>query len=845
MADRSHKKLKEIFNAALEKEPGEREGLLSEECGDDVELRQEIEALLSVYENSESFMEEPLVGDLSEKNYLKEGQKIGHYEIIERIGKGGMGEVYLARDKQLNRRVALKILSPALTGDPERLKRFEQEAFAVSALNHPYILTIHEFGQEAGGTHFIVTEYVKGETLNRYLAGHTPDLSEILDIAIQVSSALTAAHEAGVIHRDIKPENIIVRPDGFIKVLDFGLAKLTDERKLTEADTKSPTLPLIRTDTGVVMGTAPYMSPEQVRGLETDARTDIWSFGVVLYKMLTGNLPFRGENSGDVIAAILKTEPENLTILPHEVKGIVRKCLRKRKTKRYQKTGDLVTVLKASKESIGIKQKKEHSSSPNREEPETKILKVTTADGNTRLKTADTEVRKKSIKNYYPYALIILLISAIGYWYYTSNMSETKQIRSIAIMPFVNVSGDVNVEYLSDGMTETLISKLSRIPNLSVKARSSVFRYKGKKIEARKIGETLEVEAILLGRLLQRGEDLILNLELVESSTENVLWSENYNRKMDDLIILQGEIAKNVFTELKVITTGEKEKEFIKNPTSNIKAYQAYLKGRANWNKRTNEGLEKAIEFFREAIEYDPTFALAWSGLADTYPMYPTDRPTPPEDMEKARLAAKRAMELDPNLVEAYTSLANINGNHNYNFAESERLFKEAIRINPNYPTAHQWYSVILTKWGRHDEAISEMRVALKLDPLSRIINLNMIWTFRYAGKFDEAIDQAKKAINIDPDFSKYYDQLARTYALKKMYAEAFKSYLKAYELGGRRAEFLTGLRKSYQEGGWKEFEKFRLEDMLKNNANPYKIARQYGKQRDKENALLYLKKEL
>jgi serine/threonine protein kinase len=482
---------------------------------------------------------------------------ISHYRIVSKIGAGGMGEVYLAKDTKLDRRVALKILPEEFAQDAERMRRFVQEAKSASALNHPNIIIIYEVG-DTDGAHFIATEYVEGETLSRRLRGEPMSLRSALEIATQIASALQAAHNAGIVHRDIKPDNVMIRPDGFVKLLDFGIAKLTEKTR-EPIDEEAATAISAGTSPGMIVGTAGYMSPEQARGKQVDARTDIFSFGVVLYEMLTKRHPFEGENAMDVIGSILHKEPapirQLLPEIPQDLERLINKTLRKDREERYQTAKDLLIDLRDAKQELEVQSRLERTSPPNREEPNTQIITATTPDAPHATSSAEylvSEITKR--KRGLAVGLVVFILASIGlgYWLLGNRTAPAKQIESIAVMPFVNESGNADVEYLSDGMTETLIGSLSQLPNLSVKARSTVFRYKGKTTEAKTIGKELNVQAILNGRVVQRGGQLTLSLELVDAITENVIWSRQYNRKQTDLVTLQGEIARDVSNKLEL-----------------------------------------------------------------------------------------------------------------------------------------------------------------------------------------------------------------------------------------------------------------------------------------------------
>lgn len=802
---------------------------------------------------------------------LEKNTTISHYKILSEIGKGGMGEVYLAQDTELDRKIAIKFLSDEFSKDSEKLNRFIQEAKAASALNHPNILTVYEIGTTED-TRYIATEFIEGETI-RDLLGKKDSipLNKVLKVGIQVAEALSAAHQAGIIHRDIKPENIMIRKDGYVKVLDFGLAKLTETKEKDKISLEGETKALVKTNPGVVMGTVSYMSPEQAQGQETDARTDVWSLGVVLYELLAGRVPFEGKTINHTIVSILETEPKLLENVPDELQRIVRKTLTKEKENRYQTARDLLIDLKNLKRDLDIQGELERSIVPNKEEVTEKVgenetqvynaksIEETKAESGGLQTQNETKVTnassleyavKQAKSNKFASAIvgIILLsiLSAIAYFAFFSISSDA--IDSIAVMPFTNGSDDQDVEYLSDGMTETLISSLSNIPNLSVKARSSVFRYKGKEVTPKKIGEELNVKAVLLGRVVKRDQDLTLNLELVDARTETVLWAEKFNRKMKDLVSLQSEIAKDVSNKLRLkLTTADQEK-VIKTHTANSEANQFYLKGRFHWNKRNPKDFEKAAEFFTQAIEKDPNYGLAYTGLADTYalmPLYSSAKPK--EYLPQAKKAALKAIELDDNLAEAHASIGQILQYFDYDFENAAREYKRAIELNPNYPDAHQWYDELLGASGRHDEGIAEIKKALKLDPLSLIANRQLGMNLMWARRYDEAITQLKKTLELDPNFAPVFHPLSDSYVAKGMYSEMVQNTLTAGKIVGMEPEWMEKLKDAFEKGGWKKFQQVNLEYGLlekKNVQYPTGVlAYFYAGVKDKDKTMEHLNK--
>jgi eukaryotic-like serine/threonine-protein kinase len=724
-----------------------------------------------------------------------------------------MGEVYLAQDTKLDRKVAIKFLHEELSKDADKLGRFIQEAKAASALNHPNILTVHEIG-EVDGKNYIATELIDGKTLREHLSyKEALPLNTILKIGVQVSEALSAAHQAGIIHRDIKPENIMLRQDGYAKVLDFGLAKLSEPRPVGiatgSAGSEDATRVQVNTTPGMVMGTVSYMSPEQARGKETDARTDIWSLGVVLYEMLAGKVPFTGETINHTIVSILEKEPLLLANVPAELQRIVRKSMTKDVDMRYQSARDVLIDLKNLRRDLDIQGELERSVIPNRaattesaNENQTQVYSgssvaatssgqaaathsVTTSSSS--LEYAVTQAKSHKLATAIIGLLLLGVISTVGYFAFVSRGGSTKQIRSIAVMPFVNASGNADVEYLSDGMTETLINSLSQVPNLSVKARSSVFRYKGKEIDPKTVASELAVQAILTGRVIQRGDQLTLSVELIDGQTENTIWGNKYERKGSDLVALQSEVARDVSSRLKSKLSGAEAAKVEKSYTASPEAYQFYLKGRFSWNKRTGASLKQAAEFFKQAIAQDPNYALAYSGLAETYSLFSSYSIASAKDsMPQAKTAAERALELDDSLAEPRAALEMYFSYYEFDRAAGEREIRRAIELNPNYATAHQWLGHdVLTPTKRFDESLASLRRAEELDPLSPIIGSNLGDALLYSRRYDEAIAQYKRTLSLDPNFAVAYFGLSTAYWQKGMSADAVTEIRKYIELSG------------------------------------------------------------
>ncbi len=778
-------KAKELFDAALKRSPDERLRFVDENCNGDEAVRREVESLLANAEDAAGFLEQPVVGEVAEaivgnKEELLVSQSLSHYKIIKLLGEGGMGEVYLAEDTRLHRQAALKILPDYSSGNHQHIERFLREAQTASALNHPHICTIYEINDD-GDTPFIAMEYVVGETLDKKIKTQL-EPNQILDIALQVADALAEAHAHGIVHRDIKPANIIVTLRGQAKVLDFGLAK-----KIV-VESEDETQQLI-SQAGMIIGTASYMSPEQARGKEVDARSDIFSFGVVLYEMIAGKPPFAGENAMDVIGAILHKEPVPLSEaeIPKELRRLVEKCLRKDREERYQTVKDLLVDLKDVRQELEFQNKLERTASPNREESKTQIINAATTDAPQT--TSSAEYIAGEIKNHKIgfVVLSVLILAAIGfgYWFFANRVTNATPIESIAVLPFVNESGSADVEYLSDGMTETLISSLSQLPKLNVKARSSVFRYKGKDTDARTIGKELNVQAILNGTVVQRGQDLALHIELIDTQTESVLWSADYKQPMANLVSLQSEITRDVSSKLKIKLTGADERKLAKNYTANTEAYQLYLKGLYYWNKFPSKEYEKSRDYFQQAIDVDPTYALAYSGLAGYYGFRVNNGLVPPNEWLKSEAAAIKALALDESVGEAHISLAAARMYYYRDWVGAEREFKQAIELSPNYSETHQLYGSYLIIRGRSVEGLAERKKALELEPLSVRLNRNMGRAFYWTRDYDRAIEQYQKTLELDPNDDFTHELLGYAFEQKGMQKEAVAEWSKALTLTG------------------------------------------------------------
>ena len=698
-------------------------------------------------------------------------QQIAHYRILSRLGTGGMGEVHLAEDTRLGRKIALKILSSEFVADADRIRRFEQEARAVSALNHPNILVIYEIGHEHD-IHYIATEYIEGQTLREKLQHGKLNLCATLDIAAQIAEALQAAHNTGIIHRDIKPENVMIRPDGYVKVLDFGLAKLTLLRNadfgsrsseteiLTDSSPNNPQSQIPNpqfTNPGVVMGTAHYMSPEQARGLQVDARSDIFSFGILLYEMIAGVKPFTGQTMTDVLAAILRAEPlplsQHVPSLPAELDGYIAKALCKDCSTRYQTISELLNHLKR------LRQRMEFAD-------QTTVILSSDINLSSRLSSTPRKTHTR------------------------------KAIDSLAVLPLINASDDPNLEYLSDGITESIINNLSKLPKLRVIPRSTVFRYKGQTVDPQEAGEELGVRAVFTGRIIQVSNAIILKAELIDIANQSQLWGEQYRHQNKNIFTLEAEISEDISEKLRLRLSGEEKKKLVKRYTKNTEAYHLYLKGRYFTNKRTPEWIKKGIEHFQQAIDLDPNYALAYAGLADSYAFLAssTGGYAPREIYPKAEAAAQKSLELDDTLGEAHSTLGFYYLLFAWDFAAAKREYKRAIELSPNYANAHDGYSFYLKATGQHKAAIQACKRAQELDPLSLFATLSLGWAYYFARDYEAALTQTRKVLEMDANFGFAHWHAGKVYLQTGQFTEAVKSLRQALNLVGGTPPFISFL---------------------------------------------------
>jgi TolB-like protein/Flp pilus assembly protein TadD/predicted Ser/Thr protein kinase len=749
---------------------------------------------------------------------------IGHYRIKQKLGSGGMGDVYLAEDLKLHRSVALKVLPADVAGDPQRRLRFLHEAHAASVLNHPNVSTIYEVG-EADDTVFIAMELIEGKTLTQVRESRTCEIDEVIDIAMQAADALDEAHSRGIVHRDIKSANIMLTPRGHVKVLDFGLAKLRADADVKDEDTR------IKTSPGLVIGTPSYMSPEQALGRAVDHRSDLFSLGIVLYELIAGRLPFEGATTTETIQKITNSQPDPIARFnysaPPELERIVRKLLEKDPERRYQSAHELLVDLKNLK----------------RDTNSGEVMKPAKP-------AAAPIVSRKALLAGAGVLAILAIAIAIGVLMTrrAGGPAPAAGIDSIAVLPFVNTAKDPETEYLSDGISESIINNLAGISSLRVIPRSTVFRYKGKDTDLAEIAKELDVRAIVSGRVLQRGDTLSVQAELIDTESNAQIWGGRYEKKLVDALALQKEISDEISAKLRPGSTQVASRN-APAMTDNAEAYQLYLKGRYHWNKRTGDGIEKALDYFQQAVAKDPDFALAHVGVADTYLIMEqySDRPAA-EGTDKAEVSIRRALALDEGIAEAHASLGAIHQNRRQ-WAQSDAEFRRSIELKPDYPTARHWYNIMLRFSGKIDEAYEQVMVAQRLDPLSMIIGVNVVDVLMLKGRDDEALATAEKYMEIDPNFPQLLGIISELYSRAGRHQEAIASAKKAVELSGGTIEQTSALGNAYAAAG----DRARAEEILRSLENrvnrgegdSYHLASLYLRLGDRDRAIAALERAL
>lgn len=888
MTPEKWKKVKDILSRILDLPVEKRAGFLDDACGGDEELKNEVQQLLDSYDENDSFLENSAVAEIadvfnerkfadkSEAAVFQAGELLNErYEIIRQLGKGGMGEVFLAEDTKINRQVSLKVLHSGIASNKERLRRFHQEAKAVSALNHPHIMTVYEFDSTRDEIQFIVGEFIDGETLNDYRSRSRLNTGEVLEIAIQAASALSAAHEVGIVHRDIKPDNIMIRRDGYIKVLDFGLAKLISPPSIKSSGSEDPTRELNTTNPGTIMGTAAYMSPEQSRGTQIDHRTDLWSLGVVVYELLTGQNPFSGETPADILASVIHKEPLPLSSylenVPAELEWIISKTLSKKLEGRYQTANELRADFEKIKKRIEFDDTSHRSSGSFRKDKDNNLTAevvgeskfgddASPTDDGARLdtdgefprsaSTAEVISPKGKTRKVFPVivGLALAALCASAFYYFFIAQSKSAKIDSIAVLPFVNLSQDKDLAYLSDGLSENLMNRLSNLPQLKVISKNSSFKFRDSAEDLQTIASKLGVRAIVTGSTMQVGDDLVIKFEIVDAAENRHLLGGQYNRKAKDLLNIQNEIPQAISDQLDLKLTDAQSKRIADNGTENTEAFRYYLNGLVELNGPENV-LGKSLEYFQKAVELDPNFAEARIEIAWIYWNRANASGDPKQLMPKVKEETEKALAIDPNLAKGQVMLAALK-EFDFDWQTAEQQYKRAIELNPNLDFARQNYAFFLSVMGRHDEALAQLDQLKERDP----INLRQLLTTRgiilaWAKRFDDALREFQKAQAIDQNIKVEDFSLGYAYGGKGMDKEAAAHFKTAVELIGGDEKYslpLVFLAASYAKIPEKQAEArtllTRLESM-KGYVSPATTAIIYAALKDNDKAIAALEK--
>lgn len=845
MTPEQWEEIEAVFQSALTRDAVERAAFVDRECAGNEALRKEVTDLLAAEEQSRNYLTgsalEITAGQLAERRiHSVAGSTVGPYRLQKALGAGGMGEVYLAIDERTNRKVALKLLPDYFNDDPQRVHRFQQEARAVLALNHPNIVTTYEVG-DVDGVSFIATEFIEGDTLRQVLAQRRLSTREGLEVITQIADALAAAHDAGIVHRDIKPENIMLRPDGYVKVLDFGVAKLSGPVSSLSVNPNA-------TSPGMLIGTARYMSPEQARGIDVDGRSDLWSLGVVFYEVLSGRVPFEGATPSDCIAAILEREPAALQSyapeIPTELSWSVRKLLRKDRDERYQSARELLGDLRELQQELSVQSR----------------LDLTSIHRgmNERPDHSESAVRvSKGLPRYFTrygwlaagVALIVLLLVVAALKYFPA---KDQKIDSVAVLPFVNVGGDHDSEYLADSLTESLINNLSQLPNMKVIGRNSVFRYKVTDPQAgvpnpQQVAKELDVKAVLIGRIIQHGDDLFVSAELVSATDNSHIWGAQYNRKVADVFAVQEQIARDISSELRFKLTGEVPPQ--SRETRNLKALEYYMQGRSYVHRRTREDLLMAGNYYQKAVEEDQNYALAYTGLAEVYGnLGARNYVSPLEGRNKMEEAARKALALDPNLADAHVMLGYTHtAIAPYDFANGDRELRRALELSPSLAIGHLYLALSLFKQSRLDDGLTEMLKARELDPFSAIIARQLALYYMLKRDYARALQILRQANQSGPPFTTsteiviYIENQVGDEALNTLERESrdrkgdpllICNRGMVYAAQGRRAEALKVIAELEQLSGV-------------DYSQAHSIAKIYAWMKDKELAFIWLERGL
>jgi serine/threonine protein kinase/lipoprotein NlpI len=776
--------IERLYHSALEHDSTQRRAFLQQACAGDDALREEVESLLARGQTTEGLLDHSALGEMAARILAKQdgrsllGTKLGSYQVLTLLGVGGMGEVYQAHDNKLRRDVAIKVLPAAFMHDAERLARFEREARMLAALNHPNIAAIYGL-EHSDGVHYLVMELVPGQTLAERVCGGPLPIKEALALAGQIAEALETAHEKGVIHRDLKPANVKVTPEGRVKVLDFGLAKaLTegDEQNLSQA----LTLTALSNEQGRILGTPAYMSPEQARGQRVDEQTDIWAFGCVLYELLTTKCAFRGATLQDTLAAVLEREPDWQALppsTPEKIRNLLRRCLQKDPQRRLQDLGDARIEIE--------------------EAP-----------------AAQPEPRWRSHVAPWIAAAFVILLTAAGWLNRFAARGDT--IDSVAVLPFANASGDPNTDYLSQGIAGTIVNRLSelQLPNLRVVPWSTVSRYAGRQVDPQEVGRALNVRAVLAGTVIQRGDSLNIEMELVDIKNVSQLWGQQYQRKLTDILPLQEQIATDISNKLRLRLNAEQEQRLTRHYTENSEAQLLYLKGQNLTDEKTPEALKKAAQYFQRAIDVDPNYALAYAGLASSSVLLVRRGASSPADTYlSAKSAATKALAIDDTLADAHEAQGVVKTDFDRDWPAAEDEFKRAIALAPTLIEAYHQYSHFLEAMGRTEESLVESQRLLEIDPLDPVMNAHLGWHYVMARQAEQAIAQCQKALEVGNTYWGHY-YLGQAYEQKARYNEAIAEFNKALGISEGSTEAIAALGHAYAVSGKRREAQHVLDDL-------------------------------
>ncbi len=814
MPDAAHwPRIEELYNNALELPEAERAAFLARVCAGDDDVRREVETLLAARGAAQDFLAPAFTAQTVAQLHVPTaqlGEMIQQYKVLASLGAGGMGEVFLADDTRLQRKVALKLLPAQFAQDAARVRRFEQEARAVSALNHPNIITLFDLGHFEA-QYFMATEFIDGRTLRARLQ-ECPRLpvAEALELTQQIAAALQAAHAAGIIHRDIKPENVMLRHDGYVKVLDFGLAKVSEQPAPSESTgDKASSL----TSAGMVLGTLSYMSPEQARGLAVDARTDVFSLGVVLYEMLAGARPFTGATTSDLIASILRSDPPPLPPeLPAALQTILQMALAKECAERYASVSEFAHELKQLAAELVFQTRLADAGKRRTDE----VKAETSAPALSPLRRRWVMVTAA--------ALLLLFALFAPQRLRQRNAAppaENAPVKTLAVLPFKLLGSAAGDEYLGLSMADALIVKLSNLRQLTVRPTSAVLKYEHGVTDARVAGQALNVQGVLAGRIQKAGENLRVTAQLVRVSDQAILWTVEVTGKSDNLLTLQDAVSAQVTRALGPQLTGEEQQRLSRRDTENAAAHQAYMLGRYFWNKRNTAAFKKALEYFEQAIAQDPGYALAHAGIADIYVLGYLPLP-PAQAMPRAKTAALKALELDNTLAEAHASLATYYYRYEFDWAKAEQEYQLTLALSPHYATAHGWYGMFLVTLGRFEEGLRELKQAQTLDSPSLIINLQIGLAAYFARRYDQAGEQFRQIIAMDPNFRPARECLILVYERQQQYDAASAELSKLHATADGLTEKGRALQEAYAAAGWQGYLQKRLEQVQEDSKRAY-----------------------